>query len=76
MTPESVTLVPLPADSPELNPVERVWLSLRERSLSHRLLADDEAVVKACCNAWNALTAEAGRLRSLTAYPYLQQVSA
>jgi hypothetical protein len=49
--------------------VERVWLYLRERYLSHRLLADYEAVVDACCTAWNKLTAEAGRLRSLTAYP-------
>jgi transposase len=73
--PASMTLVPLPAYSPELNPVERVWLYLRERYLSHRLLADYEAVVEACCAAWNALTAEAGRLRSLTAYPYLKQVN-
>src|SRR5215207_668092 len=32
--PESVTLVPLHAYSPELNRVERVWLYLRERYLS------------------------------------------
>jgi transposase len=73
--PASMTLVPLPAYSPELNPVERVWLYLRERYLSHRLLADYDAVVEACCTAWNALTAETGRIRSLTAYPYLEQVS-
>jgi hypothetical protein len=73
--PESVTLVPLPAYSPELNPVERVWLYLREGYLSHRLLADYEAVVAACCDAWNAVTAETGRLRSLTAYPYLKQLN-
>lgn len=74
--PVSITLVPLPAYSPDLNPVERVWLYLRERYFSHRLLANYEAVVDACCQAWNALTAEAGRLRSLTAYPYLEQISA
>jgi glutathione S-transferase/transposase len=74
--PETVTLVPLPPYSPDLNPVERVWLYLRERDLSHRLLADDEAVVDASCAAWNKLTAEAGRIRSLTAYPYLEQVKA
>ena len=72
--PASITLVSLPACSPDLNPVERVWLYLRERSLSHRLLADYEAVVEACCRAWNALTAETGRLRSLAAYPYLEQI--
>ena len=66
--------MPLPPYSPDLNPVERVWLFLRERYLSHRLLADYEAVVDACCSAWNTLTAEAGRLRSLTAYAYLEQI--
>ena len=73
--PNNVSLIFLPPYAPELNPVERVWLYLRERYLSHRLLADENAVVDACCSAWNALTAEAGRLRSLTAYPYLEQVS-
>jgi hypothetical protein len=32
--PDSLTLVPLPAYSPDLNPVERVWLYLRERARS------------------------------------------
>jgi DDE superfamily endonuclease len=69
--PDNITLVPLPAYSPELNPVERVWLYLRERFLSHRVLDGYEAVLDAACRAWNALTAETGRLASLTAYPYL-----
>ena len=43
-TPDNITLVPLPPYSPELNPVERVWLHLKERFLSHRLLADDGAI--------------------------------
>jgi transposase len=69
--PENVTLVPLPPYSPELNPVERVWLYLRERFLSHRVLDGYGAVLDAACRAWNALTAETGRLASLTGYPYL-----
>ena len=73
VVPGHVTLVPLPPYSPELNPVERVWLYLRERHLSHRLLAGYDAIVDACCRAWNQLTPE--RLRSLTSYPYIQQVS-
>ena len=71
--PAGVTLVPLPAYSPELNPVERIWLYLRERYLSHRLLADYEAVVEACCDAWNALVREKGRIQLLTSYPYLNK---
>lgn len=70
--PPNVTLVLLPAYSPQLNPVERVWLHLRERHLSHRLLDDYDAIVEALCRAWNALTKQ--RLRSLTGYPYLQEV--
>lgn len=56
----------LPHYNPELNPVERVWLYLRERFLSNRLWADYEAVVDARCKAWNALAAKPERLRSLT----------
>jgi len=40
--PETITLLPLPPASPQLNPVERVWLYQRERYLSHRVLNDYE----------------------------------
>jgi transposase len=69
--PDNITLLPLPACSPELNPVERVWLYLRERFLSHRALRDYKAVLDAACKAWNRLLDEPGRLASLTGYAYL-----
>lgn len=71
--PDNMTLVPLPPHAPELNPVERVWLYLRERFLSHRLHADYDTVLDAACDAWNRLTPE--RLQSLTSYPWLPQVN-
>ena len=74
--PANVTLIPLPAYSPELNPVERVWLYLKERFLSHRLLADYDAIVDAACGAWNRLAAEAGRIKSLCSYPWIPTVIA
>ena len=70
--PANVTLVHLPPYSPELNPVERVWLFLRERHLSHRVLDSYTAIVDALCSAWNQLTPE--RVQSLTRYPYVNQV--
>ena len=70
--PSNLTLVWLPPYSPQLNPVERVWLYLREQHWSHRLLDTADAIGDALCQAWNVLTAE--RLRSLTSYPYLEQV--
>ena len=74
VVPPNITLVPLPPYSPELNPVERVWLYLRERYLSLRLLHSTEAIIDACCDAWNRLTAEPGRIRSLCAYPWIEKV--
>jgi hypothetical protein len=60
---------------PELNPVERVWLFLRERFLSFRVLDDQEAVINACCDAWNALAAETGRCKSPCSYPWITNIS-
>ena len=51
VVPGNLTLLPLPAYSPELNPVERVWLYLRERFLSLRVFRDYRAIVDACCIA-------------------------
>jgi transposase len=73
VVPPNISLILLPPYAPELNPVERVWLYLRECLLSHRLLDSYEAIVEACCEAWNALTPE--RLRSLTAFPWIKKVT-
>ncbi len=70
--PPNVSLILLPSYSPELNPVERVWLFLRERYLSHRLLDSYDAIVDALCIAWNKISPT--RMASLTSYPYLNQV--
>ncbi len=70
--PANVTLLRLPPYAPELNPVERIWLYLRERHLSHRLHADYDRIVDAVCVAWRNLTPE--RFRSLCDYPWIRQV--
>ena len=73
--PANLTLVNLPPYSPELNAIERVWQYLRDRYLSGCLLTDDAAIVDACCNAWNRLLAETGRIRSLADRPWTYPVS-
>ena len=72
--PANISLIFLPPYAPQLNPVERIWLYLRERFLSLRLFADLDAIIDGCCDAWNRLTAEPGRVASLTDYPYLRSV--
>jgi hypothetical protein len=69
--PPCITLEFLPPRSPELNPVERLWLFLKQKFLSLRLLDDYAAIEEALAKAWNRLTAEAGRLISLTSYPWI-----
>ena len=58
--PTSITLLPLPSASPQINPVERVCLYLRERYLSYCVLDDYGAVLDAVCRAWNKLINEKG----------------
>ncbi len=72
--PETVTPLHLPPCSPELNGIERVWLHLKERFLSHRVFKDMTTIIDASCDAWNNLLAETGRICSLANMPWLKQV--
>jgi transposase len=67
--PENITLKFLPPYSPELNPVELVWLWLGEHQLSNRTFADQAELDQACMDAWNSLTTE--RIRSLCKVDWL-----
>jgi len=49
--PENLSLVFLPPYSPELNPIERLWLHLRDNRLSHCLLQTTGAIIDTCCEA-------------------------
>ena len=73
--PENITLIIQPPYCPELNPVERIWLHLRERFLSLRVLDDTEAIIQACCLAWNRLVDQPGRIKSLSAFPWILEVN-
>ena len=76
VVPANITPVFLPSYSPELNPIERLWLYLKDNHLSHRVFDGPAEIIDACCGAWNNLIAETGRIRSLCSCPWLQKVSA
>lgn len=63
--PANLSLFHLPSCSPELNPQENVWQFLRQTYLSNRVFDGYEAIVEACCKAWNALLGETGRIASI-----------
>lgn len=68
--PHNISLLRLPAYSPELNPVENVWQYLRQNQLSNRVFDSYGAIVDAGCDAWNALTAEPGRIQLIATRPW------
>ena len=64
--PETISLLSLPPYAPESNPVENLWAYLRANFLSHRVWASYDAIVDACCDAWNKLMSTPERLASIT----------
>ncbi len=73
--PENISLLPLPPYAPELNPVEQVWAYLRANFLSHRVWNSYNAIVDACCDAWNTLMNMPQRLASITRRTWARAVS-
>ncbi|MBB1335522.1 transposase, partial [Pseudoalteromonas sp. SG43-7] len=49
----NVTLIKLPAYSPELNPIEQVWSWIRQHCLSNRVFSGYEEIVEQVSQAWN-----------------------
>jgi transposase len=63
--PANITLVPLPAKAPELNPMENVWPFLRDNWLSNRIFPSYPDILDHCCSAWNKLTDQPWRIMSI-----------
>ena len=65
VVPKNLTLIFLPSRAPELNPVENVWLYLRQNWLSNRVFDTYEAIVEAACEAWRRLIAQPNTITSI-----------
>ena len=63
--PTNVTLVPLPAKCPELNPTENIWQFMRDNWLSNRVFNSYETLLDHCCEAWNNLVDQPWRIMSI-----------
>ncbi len=62
--PDNITIVPLPAKCPKLNPQQNVWQFMRDNWLSNRVFASYDAIVDHCCLAWNKLADQPWRVMS------------
>ena len=65
VVPANITLLPLPAKCPELNPVENVWQFMRDNWLSNRIFKSYDDILDDCCFAWNRLNDQSWRIRSI-----------
>jgi hypothetical protein len=69
--PDNITLMFLPAYSPELNPVERLWAWLRSHQLANRVYADYGELLRETDRAWLTLTASI--VKSVCACPWIER---
>jgi transposase len=69
--PDGITVLLLPAYSPELNPVENLWHYLRSHHLSNRSYDDYDALLAAGTDAYRKLTPEV--IRSVCRCDYIER---
>lgn len=72
VVPDNIRLIPQPAYSPELNPVEHLWEELREKQLANLALPALDDVVDRVCTGLQELEANPERLRSMTYFPHFR----
>lgn len=63
--PQNMTIIHLPAYSPECNPHENIWEYMKNNFLSNTVFENASHVIDACCDAWNRLSSETGRIKSI-----------
>lgn len=71
--PENISIIPLPAKCPELNPVENIWQFMRDNWLSNRIFESYNEIVDHCCDAWNKLIGQPARIMSIGRRQWAQE---
>ena len=66
VVPDNLTLPTLPPYAPEFNPVENVWQYLRSNMRAITVFDGYDAIVDACCAAWNFFANDTQAITSIT----------
>lgn len=69
---ENLTLLLLPAYSPELNPVELLWWQMRDKYLSNQVFESVDQLDKDVGKAWCDVTYDPEIVRSLCLFPWIE----
>ena len=73
--PANVSVMQLPAYSPELNPVENLWHYLKSHFWSNRAYDGYEALEAAAIDAWRNAVLDAALMQTVCAAPYLARAT-
>ena len=68
--PDNITIIFLPPYSPELNPMERAWLYIKQNWLANSFFDNYDILLNKCCDAWNQFVSQENRINTLCSYPY------
>ena len=63
--PGNISILPLPAKCPELNPVENIWQFMRDNWLSNRIFEPYNEIVDHCCDSWNKMIGQSACIKSI-----------
>jgi hypothetical protein len=75
VVPANMRLLFLPAYSPELNPAEHLWESLREQCFANHFFADLDAVERTLTTGLRALETDPVRTQSMTGFDWITSIS-
>jgi transposase len=73
--PDNVTVVTLPAYSPELNPIENLWHYLKSHYWSNRAYDDYDGLEEAAVAAWRKAALDADLMKSVCAAHLLERAT-
>jgi hypothetical protein len=73
--PAHMRLIYLPPYSPELNPAEHLWESIRENCFANHVFADLDAVERALTKGLVALESNHERTRAMTGFGWIASIS-
>lgn len=70
--PGNVSLIHLPAYSPQLNPIEKLWQYLRKHHWSNRVHADYDALRCAAIESWQETCLDKVKIKSICRTKYVE----